>query len=48
MSMALIQTVLDGNIPKVEQEKAWDDSAGAEAYFRSLREKAVKAEEKQH
>jgi hypothetical protein len=37
MSMALIQTVLDGNIPKVEQEKAWDDSAGAEAYFRSLR-----------
>lgn len=46
LSMALIQTVLDGNIPKVEQEKAWDDPAGAEAYFRSLREKAVKAEEK--
>ena len=45
MSLALIQTVLKGGVPKVEQEKAWDDTAGAEAYFRSLRDKAVKAEQ---
>jgi cytochrome c biogenesis protein CcmG/thiol:disulfide interchange protein DsbE len=45
LSPALIQTVLDGGIPNVEQEKAWDDPAGAEASFRALREKAVKAEE---
>ncbi|MGB8260022.1 MAG: TlpA disulfide reductase family protein [Terracidiphilus sp.] len=45
MSLALIQTVLDGGIPKVEQEKAWDDPVGAEASFRALREKAVKAEQ---
>ena len=45
MSLALIETVLDGGIPKVEQEKAWDDPVGAEASFRALREKAVKAEQ---
>jgi thiol-disulfide isomerase/thioredoxin len=44
MSLALVQTVLDGRIPNVEQEKAWDDPAGAEASFRDLREKAVEAE----
>jgi thiol-disulfide isomerase/thioredoxin len=48
LSAALIQTVLDGGIPKVEQEKAWDDPAGAEASFRALRDKAVKAEKQQH
>jgi thiol-disulfide isomerase/thioredoxin len=42
----LIQTVLDGKIPNVEQEKAWDDPAGAEASFRALREKAVNLEQK--
>jgi thiol-disulfide isomerase/thioredoxin len=45
MSLALIQTVLDGGIPNVEQEKAWDDPAGAEASFRALRAKAVEAEQ---
>jgi thiol-disulfide isomerase/thioredoxin len=44
LSLALIQTVLNGGVPRVEQEKAWDDPAGAEAYFRSLRAKAVEAE----
>jgi len=48
MSLALIQTVLDGGIPKVEQEKAWDDPVGAEASFRALREKAVKEERQPH
>jgi thiol-disulfide isomerase/thioredoxin len=47
VSLALIRTVLDGGIPKVEQEKAWSDPAGAEASFRALREKAVKAEHQQ-
>jgi len=46
-SPALIHTVLNGAIPQVEQEKAWDDPAGAEASFRAMREKAVK-EERQH
>jgi thiol-disulfide isomerase/thioredoxin len=46
-SPALIQTVLNGRIPAVEQEKAWDDPAGAEASFRAMREKAVK-EQQQH
>jgi thiol-disulfide isomerase/thioredoxin len=41
---ALLQTVLDGGIPNVEQEKAWDDPAGAEASFRAMREKAVEEE----
>lgn len=41
---ALLQTVLDGGIPNVEQEKAWDDPAGAEAAFRAMREKAVEEE----
>jgi thiol-disulfide isomerase/thioredoxin len=41
---ALLQTVLDGGIPKVEQEKAWDDPAGAEASFRAMREKAIETE----
>jgi thiol-disulfide isomerase/thioredoxin len=41
---ALLQTVLDGGIPNVEQEKAWDDPVGAEASFRAMREKAVEAE----
>jgi len=41
---ALLQTVLDGGIPNVEQEKAWDDPAGAEASFREMRAKAVEAE----
>jgi hypothetical protein len=45
LSLELIKTVLSGRIPKVEQEKAWDDPAGAEASFRAMREKAVKAEE---
>jgi len=45
LSLGLIQTVLNGRIPDVEQEKAWDDPAGAEASFRAMREKAVKAEE---
>jgi thiol-disulfide isomerase/thioredoxin len=45
MSLALIETVLGGRIPQVEQEKAWDDPAGAEASFRALREKAVQAEQ---
>ena len=45
LTLELIQTVLNGRIPKVEQEKAWDDPAGAEASFRAMREKAVKAEE---
>ena len=44
LSLELIQTVLNGRIPKVEQEKAWDDPAGAEASFRAMREKAVQAE----
>jgi thiol-disulfide isomerase/thioredoxin len=48
LSVALIQTVLDGGIPAVEQEKAWDDPAGAEASFRALRDKAVIAEKQQH
>jgi thiol-disulfide isomerase/thioredoxin len=43
LSLELIQTVLNGRIPKVEQEKAWDDPAGAEASFRTMRAKAVKA-----
>ncbi|MGC1295368.1 MAG: hypothetical protein WA869_10030, partial [Alloacidobacterium sp.] len=47
VSLALIRTVLDGGIPKVEQEKAWSDPAGAEASFRALRDKAVKAEHQQ-
>ena len=46
-SPILIQTVLDGRIPAVEQEKAWDDPAGAEASFRAMREKAVQ-QEQQH
>ena len=46
MNLGLIQTVLEGRIPKVEQEKAWDDPAGAEVSFRTLRDKAVKAEQK--
>ncbi len=41
---ALLETVLNGGIPNVEQEKAWDDPAGAEASFRAMREKAVEAE----
>jgi len=45
LSLSLIQTVLDGGIPNVEQEKAWDDPAGAEASFRAMREKAVQAEQ---
>jgi hypothetical protein len=45
MSAALIQTVLDGQIPKVEQEKAWDDPVGAEKSFRALRAEAVKREQ---
>jgi len=48
MSKALIQTVLDGQIPKVEQEKAWDDPAGAEKSFRALRAAAVKKEQEAH
>ena len=48
LSAALIQTVFDGGIPKVEQEKALDDPAGAEASFRALRAKAVTAEHKSH
>jgi thiol-disulfide isomerase/thioredoxin len=44
LTPALLQTVLDGGIPNVEQEKAWDDPAGAEASFREMREKAVEAE----
>jgi len=44
-SPALIQTVLNGSIPAVEQEKAWDDPAGAEASFRAMREKAVKEQQ---
>jgi thiol-disulfide isomerase/thioredoxin len=41
LSLTLIRTVLNGGIPNVEQEKAWDDPKGAEASFRALREKAV-------
>jgi thiol-disulfide isomerase/thioredoxin len=52
LTMDVIQTVLKGQIPKVEQEKAWDDPAGAEASFRAMREKAVESEkvqaDKQH
>ena len=48
LSISLLQTVLDGGIPNVEQEKAWDDPVGAEASFRALREKAVKEEQKPH
>ena len=48
LSATLIQTVLDGGIPKVEQEKAWDDPAGAEVSFRALRDKAIKMEKQQH
>ena len=48
VNLALIRTVMDGGIPNVEQEKAWDDPKGAEATFRALREKAVKARQQQH
>jgi hypothetical protein len=48
MSEALIQTVLDGQIPKVKQEKAWGDPVGAEKYFRALRAEAVKKEQEVH
>jgi thiol-disulfide isomerase/thioredoxin len=48
LSASLIQTVLEGGIPKVEQEKAWDDPVGAEASFRALRAKAIDAEQKPH
>jgi thiol-disulfide isomerase/thioredoxin len=47
LSLALLRTVLDGGIPNVEQEKAWDDPKGAEASFRALRERAVKTEQQQ-
>jgi hypothetical protein len=47
LSLALIRTVLDGGIPNVEQEKAWDDPKGAEASFRAMREAAVKMEHPQ-
>jgi len=36
---------LNGRIPAVEQEKAWDDPAGAEASLRAMREKAVKEQQ---
>jgi len=48
LSEALIQTVLDGQIPNVEQEKAWSDPVGAEKYFRALRTEAVKKEQETH
>jgi thiol-disulfide isomerase/thioredoxin len=47
VNMALIRTVLDGRIPNVQQEKAWDDPKGAEAAFRALRAKAVEGKQKQ-
>jgi thiol-disulfide isomerase/thioredoxin len=40
----LIRAVLAGHVPNVEQERAWSDPKGAEWYFRSLRDKAAKAQ----
>ena len=39
LTTELIETVLAGEIPDVEQAKGWPDPEGAEEYFRSLIEK---------
>jgi hypothetical protein len=35
LTSSVIQTVLSGKTPAVEQEKGWPDPEGAETYFRS-------------
>ena len=47
LTEALLQEVIDGKVPKVQQEMAWGDAKGAEDYFRSLRDAAVKKEQTQ-
>lgn len=39
LNAAAIQAVLDGKTPSLAPAKAWSDPAGAETYFRSLRDK---------
>ena len=37
---SVIQSVIDGRIPKVAQSRGWSDGEGAEEYFRSLVQEA--------
>jgi thiol-disulfide isomerase/thioredoxin len=41
LNAAVLKTVLAGKRPTVPQQKGWPDPAGAEAYFRSQRQKEV-------
>jgi thiol-disulfide isomerase/thioredoxin len=43
LATSIIRTVMAGKIPNVPQQMAWNDPAGAEKYFRSLRNEGDKS-----